>query len=74
MLKTPRSTLLSSCVGRGECNLVLPGYFVDSSNSIRVRSSHSLEKLIAFFVADIDSHSDILLFFNNIAFSSLTSY
>lgn len=65
MLKTPRSTLLSSCVGRGksESNLVLPGYFVDSSNSIRVRSSHSSEKLIAFFVADIDSHSDILLFF-----------
>jgi hypothetical protein len=42
---------------------VLSGYLVDSSNSLRVRSNHSLEKLITFFfvcVAAIDSHSDIL--------------
>lgn len=71
MLRTPRSTELSSSLGSGESvsTFVLPDYFVDSSNSIRVRSSHSLEKSIAFFfVADIDSHSDILLFFTILLF------
>lgn len=70
MLKAPKPTQLSSCLVCGECpyTSVLPGYFVDSSNSIRVRSNHSLEKLITFFVTAIDSHSDILLFLTILLF------
>lgn len=60
-----------------QSNSVPHGYLVDSSNSLRVRSNHSLEKLITFLFRDCYwfslwriTHITIL---DNISFSSLTS-
>lgn len=79
VLTLPRSTQLRSSLGHGEggSNSVPPGYLVDSSNSLRVRSNHSLEKLITFFFRDCYWfslwHITHITILDNISFSSLTS-
>lgn len=79
VLTLPRSTQLRFSLGHGKggSNSVPPGYLVDSSNSLRVRSNHSLEKLITFFFRDCYWfslwHITHITILDNISFSSLTS-